>query len=63
MNKRPQSNPPHTYLAHYATYTDCKRARDNGRFESGIYEVQPDDLEPFNVSRLLANITYYIIYI
>ena len=35
------------------TYYDCKVALESGQSTSGLYEVQPDDLEPFFVGYLI----------
>ena len=34
-----------------AIYTDCKRALEHGHTSSGIFTVNPDNQEPFNVSK------------
>ena len=32
---------------------DCKGLFDEGQDTSGVYKVQPDDLEPFDVSQVV----------
>ena len=36
-------------IQNLSVYTDCKGARDHGQRITGLYKVQPDDFEPFDV--------------
>ena len=40
----------HADMPNQPTPADCKGALDNGHNINGVYKVQPDDLEPFDVS-------------
>ena len=41
---------PHIHIDLLANPADCKGALDNGHNINGVYRVQPDDLEAFDVS-------------
>ena len=43
-------------------YTDCKGALDHGQRITGLYKVQPDDFEPFDVrSSFFIHITLHLL--
>ena len=37
-------------------FSDCKDALDRGAKCSGIYAIKPDNLPPFDVSRVICNL-------
>ena len=39
----------HADMINQAVYDNCKEAQNDGQNKSGIYKLQPDDLEPFDV--------------